>query len=193
MFLARPGVKWLLAGLGLGVLFVLVVEWCGIIILARMHKKNPQELAQQLVDPPIPSSLDADFGLKLEDLDGKPFDLGTLKGRVIVLSFWNPDCAQCLAELPSIQHLSETVSNDKIRFVLVSVTGKADDIRSAAAECKLTIPLYRLTKDRKGAFGTNSVPATFIVDSGGKIAFRHEGPARWDGANVSSFLKHLAE
>ena len=41
----------------------------------------------------------------LRDLEGKPVDGQSLKGKVVVLAFWATWCGPCVKELPQIEKL----------------------------------------------------------------------------------------
>ena len=190
MLLGKLSGKSFALGFAVGLVFVLLLEWTGVLVLARLHRKSPQELATRLAPPPLPSTLDADYALALQTLEGAPFNFASLKGKTVFLGFWNPDCATCQAELPSIQTLYDKVKGDKVAFVLAAVTGSQQEALNVATEYKLTVPLYRV-QGSLGSLYKTSVPSTFVISPEGKIAFKHEGPARWDGEGVVRFILAL--
>ena len=53
-------------------------------------------------------------------LDGKPFKLSSLRGKVVLVDFWATWCAPCVAELPNIKKLHDQHSADGLVVVSVS-------------------------------------------------------------------------
>ena len=47
----------------------------------------------------------ANLNFKIKDLDGKQVDLGSFKGKVILLNFWATWCGPCKAEIPGFVEL----------------------------------------------------------------------------------------
>jgi len=64
--------------------------------------------------------------LKLKDLSGKPVTLASLRGHVVVLSFWATWCAPCQEELPRLSAISKSYAGQNVRFVAVSIDDKKD-------------------------------------------------------------------
>lgn len=62
------------------------------------------------------------FGEYLNVTAGEPFDLTTLKGKVVLFDFWATWCAPCIEEIPDLKALVEKHGDE---FVLVSVSGDA--------------------------------------------------------------------
>ena len=50
-------------------------------------------------------------------LDGKPFDLASLRGDVVVVNVWGSWCAPCIAEAPALQKVHEQTEAEGVRFV----------------------------------------------------------------------------
>src|SRR3989442_917453 len=45
----------------------------------------------------------------IRPLDGKPATLGEFKGKVVFLNFWLTSCVPCIAEMPGIEKLHESL------------------------------------------------------------------------------------
>src|SRR5688500_10784213 len=61
------------------------------------------------------------YNLMVKDLEGKTLAMSELKGKVIFLTLWATWCGPCRVEMPSIQNLYNSVDNDKIAFVILSL------------------------------------------------------------------------
>jgi len=141
--------------------------------------------------PPFPGVEKADYGLKLERLDGTPFDARTLQGKVVFLNFWATWCGPCRMEMPSIQRLYEKVKDDRVVFL-----GVSDETREKIGEFvkknPYTFPIYRIAGEPPAVYRTDAIPATFILTPDGRVAFKHVGSAGWDDESTIAFLKTIS-
>ena len=79
-----------------------------------------------------PGSKAPDF--TLGTMDGRPFSLSSLAGRMVVLVFWASWCPDCRAELPELKAMYEAVSKDKVAFVSVSFDRGLDALKAPEYE-----------------------------------------------------------
>jgi thiol-disulfide isomerase/thioredoxin len=175
--------------------FIVLVGGLFLIGLAvQTHMKRTMAkggAAYGLPAPDFPGSGMAEYNLKLERLDGAPFDTGTLKGKVVFLNFWATWCGPCRAEMPSIQSLYEKAKGQGVVFLAVS-----DEKREAIAEFvkknPYTFPVYRIVGKTPEVFRSAVIPTTFILAPDGRVAFKHVGSAQWDTDSTLAFLKTLS-
>jgi peroxiredoxin len=120
--------------------------------------------------------------LKGTTLDGKPFDLASLRGTVVVLNVWASWCPPCRAEGPMLQ----TVHTDLLPRggTLVGIDTRDGDGTAARAFAQNIGMTYPSVVDRDGrlllAFADTlppqAVPSTLVIDRSGRIAARVIGP-----------------
>jgi thiol-disulfide isomerase/thioredoxin len=72
--------------------------------------------------------------LKLAGLDGKPYDLTALRGRVVLVDFWASWCPPCAHEIPSMQRLQERLAGRPITILAVNMAGTDRDVRAFLRE-----------------------------------------------------------
>src|SRR5690606_30659663 len=82
----------------------------GSIAGARSETLNP---------PPIAAGQTARYDWTVKDLAGNTLSLEDAEGKALFLHFWSPDCAICLAEIPSINALYRQVKDLPIAFYCV--------------------------------------------------------------------------
>jgi thiol-disulfide isomerase/thioredoxin len=133
----------------------------------------------------------ADYRLALRTLDGRATTLGELRGQVIVLNLWATWCPPCVAEMPGLQRLHESVKGERIVLALVSLDEKPGAAQRFAARRGFSMPLYTLNGVLPPVFATESIPTTFIIAPNGDIVSRHEGMGQFDTPQMLQFLRRL--
>ncbi len=185
--------KWVnksfLLGCGTGAVLSVAMLFVAFVGGSRLFRDSIAErMAKRLKAPPIPSDAPVDFDWEIKNLDGAEFDMAAMKGKVVFLTFWSPDCLACLAELPSIQDLYEKMPN--VEFVGISM-GDSEELRDCVEARGITFPVYTLAGERPEMFRAGTVPATFIISPEGKVAFQHLGALNWDDERCVLFLERL--
>jgi len=100
---------------------------------------------------------------------GARADWASLKGKVVVLEFWATWCSPCVASLPHLNQLVESLDPAKFQFISI------DDEDPKAVQNFLTKKKMSgwVGLDASGAvfhrYGIESRPTTIIVDGNGKI------------------------
>jgi len=115
-----------------------------------------------------------------ELLDGRPFDLADLRGKVVVLNFWGSWCAPCRAEAPALQAVHTATKASGVQFVGVNVRDSRD--KATAFERKFGITYPSLFDDsgrvalRFRDTPPSRVPATILLDRQGRVAAVYRTP-----------------
>jgi thiol-disulfide isomerase/thioredoxin len=112
-------------------------------------------------------------------LDGTPFDLAALRGKVVVVNFWASWCAPCRSEAPTMQKVYDETKASGVQFVGVDIKDGKDNAQAFLRTYKITYPsLYDQAGQIALAFRDippNAVPSTLIIDRKGQIAARAIG------------------
>lgn len=126
-------------------------------------------------------------------LDKKPFQLESLKGKVVLVMFWSTDCAVCRDKMPELRENIRGWADKPFELVLVNVDRSMRDVDAYNDIINASVPLkQRFTqlwtggagyKDNLGTAQTpkNQLPVTFLIDKTGKLIERNNGriPAAW--------------
>lgn len=118
-------------------------------------------------------------------LDGRSFDLHSLQSKPVLLHFWASWCGICKLEQNSI----EAISKDHTVITIAMQSGNATDVTQYMNEHKLSFAvIIDADGDIAEQYGVSAVPASFIIDSQGKIAFRETGYTSGWGLRIRLWL-----
>lgn len=117
--------------------------------------------------------------LAVNDLDGKPVDLGQWIGRKpVLIQFWATWCDNCEALLPGLRDARGKVG-DRVEFIGINVTVNQtpDRVRRYLEEHN---PPFRVLYDTEGAsvraFAAPATSYIVVIDAKGKILYTGVGP-----------------
>jgi cytochrome c biogenesis protein CcmG, thiol:disulfide interchange protein DsbE len=104
-------------------------------------------------------------------LAGPTFALADLRGRVVLLDFWATWCAPCLAQLPSLRHLDETMGPRGLAVVGINIEGAAarravDDV---VREAGLRYPTVLDEGEVQRLYGAVALPHLVLIDRSGNV------------------------
>lgn len=109
------------------------------------------------------------------DLSGQQVELARWQGKQVYLNFWSSGCGGCLAEMATLEKLSQTYA-DNVVVVAVNTDADGIDIAPLLAQQHISYPVIRdqlgITKERYQVIGT---PTSFLIDATGKVTAQHEG------------------
>jgi len=123
----------------------------------------------------------------LQTLEGKTLNISSLKGKVVLLDFWDTWCGPCRQAMPELKTLLQKNSGKPL--VVVSVS--ADQDRKAPEEFARANGMTWMQawdgtgKVIGGVFGVNSLPSYVVIDAGGRIAYLMRG---WAPLSSSALL-----
>ena len=121
--------------------------------------------------------LGACSGPKLKRIDGQTVNLAQYRDKVIVLNYWASWCKPCWQEIPELNQL-QRAHPDKVLVLGVSYDGLPKDrLLQVAKEMNIQFPV--LLADPKHYFQIDNVPglpATYVVNTQGKVLSSHFGP-----------------
>jgi peroxiredoxin len=148
----------------------LYVELASLVRYEHMHAEsdNPQFAeAMSKLDADDAKRQDVDFTLL--DLQGKPWHLRDLKGKVVLVNFWATWCPPCRKEMPDLQALYDKYKDQG--FLVLSISDEeVAKVSPFIAQRKITYPVL-LDPGRKvnDAFVVEGIPKSFVYDREGKM------------------------
>jgi thiol-disulfide isomerase/thioredoxin len=109
--------------------------------------------------------------IKGKTVDGKEFDIASLKGKVVLVDFWATWCRPCRAEHPNIQKNYETYKEKGFEVVGISLDGDKDALKEYLEnEHVKWVSLHDgADGDLAVKFGIIGIPTMMLLDKEGKL------------------------
>lgn len=125
-------------------------------------------------------------------IGGERFDLGELKGRVVLVNFWATWCEPCREEMPSIERLRAKLRGRPFEVITVNHGEGAEKIRDFMRKQRLSLPvLLDPEKESARAWGAGGLPMTFLVDGEGRVRFSMFGECDWSAGEPLRVVENL--
>jgi thiol-disulfide isomerase/thioredoxin len=109
----------------------------------------------------------------LKDISDNVHTLSEFKGKIVYLHFWATWCGPCLKELPTINELSEKISNKPIEIVNVCMDNNPDGWKEIVKREKLKgtnlICQGKWADLLKNSYSINGVPHYVLIDKNGLL------------------------
>jgi thiol-disulfide isomerase/thioredoxin len=126
------------------------------------------------------------------DLSGARFDLGELRGRVVLVNFWATWCEPCREEMPSIERLRAKLSGRPFEVITVNYGEGVEKINAFLRKQRLSLPvLLDPEKETAQAWGAGGLPMTFLVDGEGRVRFSAFGECDWSEGEALRVVEKL--
>ena len=168
---------------------------CLCVVLALLMGGLVEASAQELRDglspayKPLPAP---DLGLA--DVDGNVHRLADHLGEVVVINFWATWCPPCLAEMPAMQRMYDTLHGAGLEVFAVNAGEGASSIREFLHEFEPQLT-FSVVLDTTGetfaAWRVRGLPVTYVVDRAGNIAYTAEGGRHMDSEHILGLLREL--
>src|SRR6266404_1486271 len=150
---------------------------------------TPPEGSKQVADWSLPGVTKPDVigkpapSLKAKALDGKPVDLHSLRGKVVLLYFWTTWCGPCKRQLPGIEKIQNEFRDKGLVVLGVSVGEEKATVAKFLKTIALTYPIIQLSDGNEvvADLAINAFPTIVLIDREGKIA-SYEVGARGEAA-----------
>lgn len=145
--------------------------------------------------PPSPWDIEGLIGKKapdftLKDINNRPFNLSSLRGKVVILNFWATWCPPCRAEMPSLNNLYREFRNRGLEVVAISTDRSSSVIEDYISKNPIDFTVLIDTDNRVSRqFKVFSIPTTFLIDRNGTIIERYLGEENWTSPEIKKKIK----
>lgn len=135
---------------------------------------GPAENPGVVVHPPRPAH---DFvlpilanGAGIGRQDGRSLMLSSLRGHLVLLSFWASWCPPCRRDAPRLEAVWLSSRGQGLMVVGVDTQDHRSDAAVFVRRAGLTFPIVLDTDNRAfGTYGLMGLPETFLIDPTGRI------------------------
>ena len=147
--------------------------------------ERTRDFLQTLEANPVPEivamakSEEKPLDLKFTAVDGQPFDLTRLRGKVVLVDFWATWCPDCVKEAPDVAAAYAKYHAKGFEIVGISLDFKKDALLKYLKDNKVTWPQYfdGLKWDNKisSGFKIREIPTLWMIDKGGQLVAQTTG------------------
>jgi len=141
-----------------------VLALLGILVWKVVH--NPNAIANKVdkgsIVPAYP------FSRPLVGASGK-ISLASLRGKVVVLNFWQSYCPPCTAEAPIVSAASKQWAKKGVVFVGVDEQDLSGPATKFMKRFDITYPVISDSGPLIGHYGVTGYPETFFIDKRGNV------------------------
>ena len=114
------------------------------------------------------------------DLEGRPVDLTTYRGRPLLINVWASWCGPCVEEMPALQAFATAQPADGVQVLGLAID-TPDGVRDFLARVPVSYPVVLeqpAADDASVKLGNTQglLPYTVLVDAQGRIVKQKLGP-----------------
>jgi cytochrome c-type biogenesis protein len=102
-------------------------------------------------------------------LDGSPFRLQELRGRVVLLNFWATWCVPCRSEIPALSAMQKDLEPQGLSIIGVSYDDTADLIQQFQKDIPQSYQIVLGGREVGSQLPASPLPTTYIIDRQGRI------------------------
>jgi cytochrome c biogenesis protein CcmG, thiol:disulfide interchange protein DsbE len=104
------------------------------------------------------------------DLQGHPFDLKALRGKIVLIDFWASWCPPCIVAIPHLSQLQKKYGARGFQVVGVSMDDSANTTKETMQKIRFNYPVV-LGDAKLGNLygGVLGLPQQFLIGADGKI------------------------
>lgn len=128
--------------------------------------------------------------LELQRRDGSALRLTEMQGRPLILHFWATWCPPCRDELPALLAYAE---EGDLPVLAVSLDPEWGAVRRFLGRDPPPAVVLAEGDEVEETFDVRSLPVTFVVDRGGRLRQRLDGPREWAAGSTRAEVSRATE
>ena len=109
-------------------------------------------------------------------LAGKPVDLSSYRGKVVLLNFWATWCAPCQLEMPRFAAWQKQYGPQGLQILGVSMDDEPEGVHKLVNKLRINYPVVMGDEQIGTQYGgILGLPVTFLIDRQGQVVARFQG------------------
>lgn len=149
---------------------------------------------RQLVQETEATLSHENYNVVLKNPEGEEFLLERFKDKTLFINFWASWCAPCIAEMPTIEKLYQSIPDESdIEIVLISVDEEPESAERFIKEGGFQMPYYFLDSVLPENLQYAFIPTTFVISPNGNIIYKNEGMADYNSGKFKEWLLNVEE
>ena len=140
---------------------------------------------QERLKPLSPGTLAPDWKLK-KFTDNQTLSLSDLKGKVILVDFWEKNCGACIASVPYLKKLKKKFKNQAFELLAINLQDSKEKVERYVKKRQINYPVLLNGKNMAKRYGVDAFPTFFIIDKSGKVIY---GQVGFDKATILKIEK----
>ncbi|RZK41711.1 MAG: TlpA family protein disulfide reductase [Pedobacter sp.] len=106
----------------------------------------------------------------------KQVSLTKLKGKVVLLDFWEVWCSPCIESMPKVEDLYQKYKDSGLLvYGIINDKSNLDSSKSLVKKRNINIPMLLANEEFKRSLQINSVPLYILLDKAGKVSYFSHG------------------
>jgi thiol-disulfide isomerase/thioredoxin len=137
------------------------------------------------------------LGFSAADYTGATVPLTAYRGKVVLVNFWQTNCAPCKVEMPAMEALQRQFSIDDFVIVTLASEQSFDPVRAFFPQgTKLTVLLDPPDADNavgriSRSWGTDKWPESYLVDRKGNVRYYVVNSRDWSTPDAVDCVRAL--
>ena len=112
----------------------------------------------------------------LSTFDKKEISLEGLRGKIILLDFWEVWCGPCIESMPKVQHLYDTYKDKGLHvFGIINDIKQLGPSKLLVQKRGFSFPMLTGNEQLKKDYKINAIPLYILIGKSGKIIFLSAG------------------
>ena len=128
---------------------------------------------------------------ELSDIDGNTVSLESLKGKVVILNFFDTHCLPCLSEFTDLLKIYEQYDKEKVVLLSIDVDPYHDTVQvlqQFKEKNNISWPILIGTSEVIDAYNVRYTPTNVIIDKEGYI---HDRIVGWQSSYASKLKSEI--
>ncbi len=119
---------------------------------------------------------------ELQTLNGKIITSEEMKGKIVLLDFWDTHCGPCIKLMPHMEKLySKYKDNPGVVILIVNAGWQSiDEAKSYVSKHNYDLPFGYMTKQESRKLKVREIPKTIIIDKHFNYRLQHVGYDGYD-------------